>query len=282
MTLATIGSTLTVSTVPLTVASVIGAIKTAMSAATVPTVAAPYTVTTTMFDDMSASGYVIYQVITDSTKLKGVAYLRINVTATASAITLTHSLSDTWNATTHTVVAGQSPAGTNGTFSSTFNINNPINFTPIKHPEAQLVLVDQGGTTPFAYVGWMRPFFKPIECDESACPYLFIPANEFLITYHGVHYNLFPFTGANGVSMVPHVQYQKVNKISGLPPIKTGPLELLVLTANEGGCGSFSSDLAIGGCANIPRIINTVTTATGTYTILSSYGVAASLLIQTA
>lgn len=278
MVLATISST-SLSTLPLTVISFLTSLKAAIAAATVTTASAPYLVTTTVFDDMTSSGYVVYQVTTDSTKTKGTAYWRVNASIASSTLTVTQSLSDTWNATTHAVTGAA--AGTGSTFTTTLNTNNPVTFTVVKHPEMQLVLIDQG-TSPLNVVGWVRPFYKITEWDENTCPFLFIPFTETLQTFYGVSSTLFPFTSATGViTLLPHTQYQKVNKISGLPPIKPGPLELLP-SSNEGGCGSFSSDIAVGGCNTISRINNTVTAGGKTYTIVVSNAAAASILIQTA
>lgn len=277
MPVATISQT-TLSTVPLTVNSFLTALRSAFAAATNTTPYAPYGVTTVMEDDMISSGYHVWRVTTDSTKAKGVAFLRMNASISGGNIAVTQSLSDTWSTSTKAVTGAA--AGPASVFTSPLNINNPVTFTVVRHPEMQLVLIDQGVAL-LNIVGWIRPFNKIDEWDEAVCPFLFIPATEALLTFWGVSSTLFPFTSATGaIALLPHTQYRNVNKISGRPALKPGPLELLP-SSNEGGCGSLSSDFAVGACSGIPRIANTLTAGGKTYTILVSNSTNASLLAWT-
>jgi hypothetical protein len=217
-------------------------------------------------------------VTTDATRTKGVAFLRMNAAISGSNLTVTQTLSDTWSTSTGAVTGA--PPGSASAFTTPLNINNPVTFTAIRHPEAQLVLIDQG-VTPLNIVGWVRPFFKINEWDEAVCPFLFIPATEAMLTFWGVSPTLFPFTTATAaIALLPHTQYRNVNRISGRPALKPGPLELLP-SSNEGGCGSFSNDFAVGACANIPRINNTLSAEGKTYTILVSNIANASILVWT-
>lgn len=269
MPLATIAQS-TYNTTPLTVVGVLNAIKAAMAVVNVTTAAAPYLVTTDLFSDRAtASGFLVYRIITDSTKTKGTAYLRIVVSLSGTTLSVSQSLSDTWDTTTNTTASGALSAGTSST-TVNFNTGIPLTITTIKHPEAQLVLLDQG-LTPIAVLGWMRPNFKNPAWDEASCPFVFFPTDATFTTFLGVNAGIIPYTSLTNFPLGGWTNFQKVNPRSLQPDIKPG-VDLLTNT-NEGAAGTFSTDIAIASVAGITRM-NTLTTG---YTILTSntstYGV---------
>lgn len=265
MPLATIAQSV-YSVTPLTVVGVLGAIRAAMTAATQQTAAAPFLVTTDLFSDRSTqSGFLVYRIVTDSTKAKGTSFLRIAVSLSGSTLSISQSLSDTWDLATNATASGALASGQSST-NVNFNTSVPLTFTTIKHPEMQLVFVDQG-LTPIAVLGWVRPSFKHPAWDEASCPFIFFPTDSLFTTFLGVNSGIIPYTSLTNFPLGGWTNFQRVNPRSLQPDIKPG-VDLLTNT-NEGSAGTFSADIAIGAVAGITRM-NALTVGGQIYTILTT------------
>lgn len=269
------------SALPLTVAGLLSAIKTAIAQATVQSATDPFNITTTLYDDQSSSGAIVYQIVTDSTKAKGTAYFRVTVAAAGSILQLSQALTDTWSTTAHSPLNSGAGMGTSSYFGTQLNINNPVTITAIKHPEMQLVFLDQG-ITPLNVIGWVRPgAYKNAGWDEASCPFLFVPSDENLFNYYACNSTIVPYSNGGGPFTIgTYNQLQKPNPRTKVADMKPG-LDLMT-PQNEGCAGSFSSDFALGAFTGILRGNTAITSDGKTFTILKSNDYGASILVRTA
>jgi hypothetical protein len=126
----------------------------------------------TLFSEYSASGdkIVVYELLSDSTKLFGKVYYRVRVT---TGLQIFQQLYVTWNATTNT---GTLPSTESTSIS--FASNVAIDFVTFgKLPEYRFLALSQNTT--FALFGGLRPEIKSDGWSEDSYPWMFILDNDW-------------------------------------------------------------------------------------------------------
>lgn len=126
----------------------------------------------TLFSEYSASGdkIVVYEILSDASRLFGKVYFRIRVT---TGLQIFQQLYVSWNATTNT---GTLPS-TEST-GVTFVSNVAIDFVSFgKLPEYRFLCLSQNTT--FALLGGLRPETKSDGWSEDSYPWMFISDNDW-------------------------------------------------------------------------------------------------------
>jgi hypothetical protein len=200
---------------------------------------------------------LVYQFVTDATKIYGTVYLRIRIT---TALAIFQQLFSTWVAGTH--------ANTNGStevFGTTVSSSIAINFVSLNGGlEYGLVLLTQGTT--FIPLGVIAPITRPSYWDLNSWNWGFIFNDNTLFTW--LSCNLNSFSNQSYDTFLNNARLGTANSITLRRDILGGIT--LLSQSNRGIAGQTSNDIGMGCFSGNSR-----------YDSASSYGSSAVYLVIT-
>lgn len=264
---------------PITLASLYAQLKTSFQVILPSTPSGAFTTYGSLFDDQSSlgSGSQIIWTATGSTATRGTGYLRQYFTLSGTTLGFGQTLSETWSTTTHTTTAAA--AGPATSFGS-FNSNLPVNFNTVKHPELNLVLMDQGASALWV-AGFLRPSFKNV-WNENQCPFFFIPYDATFNSWVSANASIVPYSNYSSFAFCSTFSsLTKINPTSQTPDNFRG-IPFLCNTG-EGFPGYTSPDIAVAASTGRGRLVDTFTQSDGSvFTYISTSSSTCGLAVQTA
>lgn len=196
------------------------------------------------------SAYCIYKLIYDVTSPKQTAYLRINFPLNDPNLSINQSLYDSWNTNENTGTSEGSPTAV-----KSFNINFPIFFISIGHPEARLVLLLQGDV--YCVLGLFRPANLPSFWDSyiNSFLYAFVPQDSDCKAMRGLVAAATPYNRGETSNIWEMPALRNANTLLGANPVTEIMYGPYLQTPNETGSnGQFSQDFAIVASAGMQRL----------------------------
>lgn len=213
-------------------ASLVSALKTALTAAGLSTLVDDYT--------SGSDRIIVYQIIQDASKVFGTSYLRVRITST---LTVATQILSGWTVATHS----GSNASTELSF-ATFSTSVGISFYALNaSPELNLVMIAQGAT--HVAVGVLSPYYRPSWWDLNSYSYAFIPTSNSLTGWRAPNSN--PYTSNDYASSLGNASLNSPSRVTNRRSVGMGVI--LFAPSFEGDTGRTSDEIATCAAVGLSR-----------------------------